>query len=89
MIKKLFSLFILTSFLFSFIAESADFQLKSEEINLKEVVIYNFLGKIVGRYDKNQLTQNTSLLLPDLASGMYALHMVTNNKVVSKKLIIR
>lgn len=30
MIKKLFSLFILTSFLFSFIAESADFQLKSE-----------------------------------------------------------
>lgn len=60
-----------------------------EEINLKEVVIYNFLGKIVRRYDKNQLTQNTSLLLPDLASGMYALHMVTNNKVVSKKLIIR
>ncbi len=60
-----------------------------EAITIQEVTIYNPLGKTMAYYDSSLLADNTSLQLPNLSSGMYHVSILTSNKIISKKLIIR
>ncbi|TNF48725.1 MAG: PKD domain-containing protein [Bacteroidetes bacterium] len=57
-------------------------------IELKTVNVYDAAGRFVKQYELNTIQETVTLNLSDLASGTYAIDMITEQKVLRERLII-
>ena len=59
-----------------------------ENLNVQEVSLYNLIGQEITNFKVNNISENISIDISAYDSGVYFIHIKSNNKTVVKKLII-
>ena len=57
-------------------------------IELKAVNVYDAAGRLVKQYELYSIQETAALNLSDLATGSYAIDLITEQKVLRERLII-